>query len=165
MKKLFLFLVMLVFAVILVACDDASTEGIPDEYKDYFDKPQGQEVNLELQDLLELIAEASVTSITDSSYPIVKMSTAGLFQFVLNTEAQEDVDATNNNLYFDFAQTTHVQLGAYTDDVKVHTEITKFDLNMDFDIMSMYLVQKHQVLSMLNLLVDSIYLIVLHIIV
>lgn len=139
MKKLFLFLVMLVFAVILVACDDASTEGIPDEYKDYFDKPQGQEVNLELQDLLELIAEASVTSITDSSYPIVKMSTAGLLQFVLNTEAQEDVDATNNNLYFDFAQTTHVQLGAYTDNVKVHTEITKFDLNMDFDLMSMYL--------------------------
>ena len=107
----------LVFAVILVACDDASTE-VFRWYKDYFDKPQGQEVNW-ITRFTELIAEASVTSIM-----IVLVNRKDVYcwfiQFVLNTEAQEDVDATNNNLYFDFAQTAHVQLGAYTDNVSTY---------------------------------------------
>lgn len=136
MKKLLMLMFMVAVATMIVACDPTSGDSvIPDEYQDYFEEPQGEQVNLSLEELLTMVANAGVETMSDTEYPIMKFSTAGLVQVVVNTKQTEFSVASNNSIFFEFAQATHVQLAAFTDDVKVHAQISKFDLNIDSDDM------------------------------
>lgn len=137
MKKLLMFMLMFFVVTLMVACDPTTGDSdIPEEYQDYFEEPQGEQVDLSLEELLTMVANAGVETMSDTDYPIMKYSTAGLVQLVVNTIETEFSEASNNSVFFDFAQATHVQLAAFTDDIKVHAQVSKFDLNVNSDLMT-----------------------------
>ncbi len=131
MKKFLAFIFLMMLATFLVACAVPTHEKtIPDKFKDYFDDPQAEKINLSLEEILTLVADASLETVANTEYPVMKLSSSGLIQFIMNTSATEYSEATSNSLFFEFAQATHLQLAAYTDQIKLHSEITKFDLNV-----------------------------------